>query len=176
MTSTRSHVAQPGLRVAIERQYGAAIDMLENAIAACPDEVWGDRIAWHEFWYLVYHTLFWLDFYMTEARDDFAPPPPFTLAEMDPAGVFPERIYTKDELQTYLEHAQAKARRRFGGLTEEDLRQPRRFARIDGTLAEELLYNLRHVQHHTGQLNLILRQRTDDAPRWVGATSLTDEE
>ena len=27
--------------------------------------------------------------------------------------------------------------------------------------------NLRHVQHHTAQLNLLLRQRTDSAPRWV---------
>ena len=33
----------------IWRQFGAAIDMLENAITACPDKVWGDRIDWHEF-------------------------------------------------------------------------------------------------------------------------------
>lgn len=32
---------------------------------------------------------------------------------------------------------------------------------------ELLLYNMRHVQHHTGQLNLILRQKTGSAPRWV---------
>jgi hypothetical protein len=30
------------------------------------------------------------------------------------------------------------------------------------------LYNLRHLQH-AGQLNLMLRQRTDSAPRWVAA-------
>jgi uncharacterized damage-inducible protein DinB len=35
--------------------------------------------------------------------------------------------------------------------------------------AELLLYNLRHVQHHAGQLHLLLRQTTDDAPRWVAA-------
>jgi hypothetical protein len=33
-----------------------------------------------------------------------------------------------------------------------------------------LLYNLRHVQHHAAQLNLILRQTVDAAPRWVGRT------
>jgi hypothetical protein len=33
---------------------------------------------------------------------------------------------------------------------------------------ELFLYNLRHLQHHTAQLNLLLRQRTDSAPRWVG--------
>jgi len=35
---------------------------------------------------------------------------------------------------------------------------------------ELLLYNLRHVQHHAAQLNLILRQETDSAPGWVGQT------
>jgi hypothetical protein len=31
-----------------------------------------------------------------------------------------------------------------------------------------LLYNLRHVQHHAAQLNLILRQVTNSAaPAWV---------
>jgi predicted transglutaminase-like cysteine proteinase len=38
---------------------------------------------------------------------------------------------------------------------------------------ELILDNLRHVQHHTAQLNLILRQVTDSAPRWV-SSSRTD--
>ena len=32
---------------------------------------------------------------------------------------------------------------------------------------ELLLYNMRHVQHHAAQLNLLLRQTTNSAPRWV---------
>ena len=35
---------------------------------------------------------------------------------------------------------------------------------------ELFLYNLRHVQHHAAQLNLILRQTIDRAPRWVVKT------
>jgi hypothetical protein len=31
---------------------------------------------------------------------------------------------------------------------------------------------MRHVQHHAGQLNLILRQKIDSAPRWVKKTKL----
>jgi uncharacterized damage-inducible protein DinB len=30
-----------------------------------------------------------------------------------------------------------------------------------------LLYNMRHVQHHTAQLNLLLRQRGIIPPNWV---------
>jgi hypothetical protein len=36
--------------------------MLENALLAAPEELWSDRSQQPEFWYLVYHTLFWLDF------------------------------------------------------------------------------------------------------------------
>ena len=102
------------------QQFGAAIDMLENGINACPSELWHVRL-WDnhsattdssEFWYIVYHTLFWLDLYLSGSIEGFVPPVPFTLDELDPAGVFPERPYTKDELQTYLEHGRQSVRRR----------------------------------------------------------------
>lgn len=73
--------------------------MLENAVVACPDELWSDRSRQPEFWYVAYHTLFWLDFYFSEPLEEFAPPAPFTLEELDPAGVIPERPYTKAEIQ-----------------------------------------------------------------------------
>jgi uncharacterized damage-inducible protein DinB len=38
------------------------------------------------------------------------------------------------------------------------------------TIFELLLYNMRHVQHHAAQLNLLLRQGINDAPRWVSQT------
>ncbi len=70
-------------------QFGGAIDMLENAIRACPDALWGDRDCKPEFWYLAYHTLFFLDLYLHDAVDGFAPPAPFTLDELDPSGKCP---------------------------------------------------------------------------------------
>jgi DinB family protein len=154
------------------RQFGAALAMLENAIAACPEELWRDRSRKPEFWYVAYHALFFLDFYLTDSEEGFAPPAPFTLAELDPAGVLPERPYTKAELLSYLEHGRAKCRALIAALTEENARERRRMLSFDGSLAELLLYNLRHVQHHAGQLNLILRQDTNDAPRYVGERDL----
>jgi uncharacterized damage-inducible protein DinB len=32
---------------------------------------------------------------------------------------------------------------------------------------ELLIYNMRHVQHHAAQLNMLLRERTNSAPNWV---------
>ncbi len=40
----------------------------------------------------------------------------------------------------------------------------------DYALVEMLMYNMRHVQHHTAQLNLLLRRELNDAPDWVSRT------
>ncbi|MEE8149733.1 MAG: DinB family protein, partial [candidate division Zixibacteria bacterium] len=88
----------------IWQQFGAAIDTLEKAINHCPDKVWSDRSGYHEFWYIAFHTLFFLDYYMSGTDLSFAPPEPFTLSELDPSGLLPDRVYTKEELLKYLEH------------------------------------------------------------------------
>jgi len=155
----------------IWRQFGAAIDMLENALIACPDEQWSSRSWRPEFWYVVFHTLFWLDFYLSDSFEEFRPPAPFTLDELDPAGLIPERPYTKDELQDYLEHGRRKCRSTIESLTDERARERRVFGSVDACFSELLLYNMRHVQHHVAQLNLILRQTIDSAPRWVARTA-----
>ena len=153
-------------------QFGAGIDMLENAMLACPDEVWGDRSLKPEFWYVAFHVLWWLDLYLSESVEGFTPPAPYTLDELDPAGLLPERLYTKDELGTYLEHCRNKCRMTIEALTEEKASQRCGFDWIESSVAELHLYNMRHIQHHTAQLNLILRQTIDSAPRWVKKTKL----
>lgn len=158
-------------RVAIWRQLGAAVEMLENAIVACPDELWSDRTREPEFWYLAYHTIFFLDYYSSESAQGFAPPAPFTLDELDPAGVIPERPFTKDELLGYLRHGREKVRSLVAALTDDYAREIRTFNSRDRSVLEWLLVSIRHVQHHTAQLNLILRQQADRSPGWVGATT-----
>ncbi len=157
-------------RSALEHQFVAALDMLENAVDACPAAVWDDAATPvpQRFWYLAYHTLFWLDFYLAEREQGFAPPAPYTLGELDPAGVYPERAYAKPELLAYLAHGRDKLRRALGSLSEARAAERCGVAKRDMSVFELHLYNMRHVQHHAAQLNLVLRQRTDSAPRWVG--------
>jgi DinB superfamily len=161
-------------RSAIWWQFGAAIDSMERAIDACPDELWGDRSRFPEYWYLVYHTLFFLDYNTSDTAEGFAPPAPFTLSELDPEGAMPERVYTKDEMRRYLAHGREKTRARIATMSDEKSSGTRRLgSRNEGSEMELLLYNMRHVQHHTAQLNLILRQVTDSAaPGWVGKAKL----
>jgi DinB family protein len=152
---------------ALWQQFGAAIDTLERALVACPNELWSDRSRRPEFWYLVFHTLFFLDLYLSGSAIGFAPPEPFTLDEMKPLGELPERPYTKDELRGYLEHGRRKCRETIATLTDEKARRLCEFDWLTLSGGELLLYNLRHVQHHAAQLNLLLRQTTDSAPGWV---------
>jgi hypothetical protein len=166
------------LKTVIWQQFGASIDMLENALCACPDQLWlvrlwgehAQRAELSEFWYIVYHTLFWLDLYLSGSVDGFAPPAPFTLDELDPAGVLPDRPYTKDELRTYLEHGRTKCRAIIEMLTDTQARQQCRFSWGEITFLGLLLDNMRHVQEHTAQLNMILGQKIGWNPGWVAKT------
>jgi len=151
-------------------QFGASIDTLENAMRACPDDLWSDRSRLPEYWYTVYHTLFWLDLYLSGSVEGFAPPAPCTLEELDPAGILPERPYTKAELGEYLDHCREKCRATIAALTEEKAGETCRFGWGEASFLELLLYNMRHVQHHAAQLNLILRQTIHSAPGWVART------
>lgn len=149
------------------RQFGAAIDMLDNAMRACPDGLWSDRSQQPEYWYTAYHTLFWLDLYLAGAVEGFTPPAPFTLDELDPAGLLPERPYTKHELHTYLDHCRTKCHAIIETLTDEQARTHCRFSWGELSFSELLLYNMRHVQEHAAQLSLILGQKNISAPGWV---------
>lgn len=153
----------PTIKESLWKQFGASIDMLENALMACPDELWDTDT---KFWHITYHTLFFLDYYLTDEPLNFSPPAPFTMSEME--GEFPERAYTKDELLNYLNYGRQKCRALIANLTEESALKRFVDDLADDPTIEILLYNLRHVQHHVGQLNLLLRQGINDAPDWVG--------
>lgn len=164
------------LRKSLWSQFGAAIDMLENAIERCPADMLSSN---RRVFYTIYHTLVFLDYYLTiPAPHRFEAALPFTLK--DPADIppdalddiVPNRFYTKQELLGYLAGSREKCQRLIEGLTEESLSE--RFTehpemgRMDYSLPEILLYNMRHVQHHAAQVNLYLRQTVDDAPGWLG--------
>ena len=156
---------EPSFKESLWKQFGASIDMLENAIERCPYELWDTD---KKFWYTAYHCLFWLDYYLSLDPDEFSPPPPFTLSEFDPSGLMPEQTYSKSELLAYLNASRNKCHQILASLTAEELVSMRWANEKRGySVFEILLYNMRHVQHHAAQLNLLLRQGINDAPRWV---------
>ena len=115
-------------RAVIRQQFHAAIDMLANAINACPDSVWPGE-GRGAFWYLAFHVLFFLDMYLSpEDEVRFRPPAPFGRGELEEEVVLPERAYRKDELLGYLEHCRKKLDGVMAGMTEEWTVSPCPFA------------------------------------------------
>lgn len=149
------------------KQFGAAIDMLENAVADCPESLWNDKSL---FWYNAYHTIFFLDYYLSEDADKFKPPEPYSLSEFNPDGELPERVYTKPELLSYVDYCRDKCRKLISSLSDENLQKRFKNQYMDYSRLEILLDNIRHVQHHTGQLNLLIRQSGNVPPDWVSQT------
>jgi hypothetical protein len=169
---------------ALTRQYGAAIDMLDRALATCPDLLWTQRLwptpppPWFppqfaEFWYVAYHALVWLDLYLTGIPEEqFAPPAPFAQGELDSVAALPERPYTREELRAYLAATRQKCSSMLAVLTDEQACRPVEYPWSKGRTISYLelqLYSLRHVQEHAAQLSLFLGQHAiPDAGRdWV---------
>jgi DinB superfamily len=168
---------------ALWRQFGAAIDMLENALVACPASLWQERLwsvppppefppQFAESWYVVFHALVWLDLYLSGLpEEEFAPPAPFAQGELDSVETLPDRPYTKEELRTYLVSMRQKCQTKLLELTDEQARRPVEYPWSEGqpiSFLELQLYNLRHVQEHAAQLSMFLGQNaTLEASDWV---------
>lgn len=159
------------------RQFGAAIDMLSECLRDCPAELW-EKSLWEDqpdqwvaagfsaFWYLGYHTLFWLDLYLTGAEEGFVPPEPFDLVEMNADEVLP-RTYTREELLQYLEYCRRTCQETIAAMSNEQANRLCKFAWGELPFAELQLYNLRHVQEHGAQLRMFLGQQAGRSTGWV---------
>jgi hypothetical protein len=157
-------------------QFGASIDMLRDALIDCPDDLWERRL-WEDqpdqwvaagfssFWYIGYHTLFWLDLYLTGAEEGFAPPAPFDLVEMEEGEALP-RTYSRDELLGYLAHCSRKCEETLKTLSSEQAKRLCRFGWGEISFAELQLFNLRHVQEHGAQLRMFLGQQAGKSAQW----------
>lgn len=157
-------------RTVLWKQFGAAIDMFDNALVACPDSLWRQPV-WPaspdpaertEFWYVAYHALVWLDLYLSGVpEEEFAPPAPFAQGVLDSRETQPKRPYTRVELRNYLASVRQKCHATLAALTNEQARQPVAYPWSEGqpiTYLELLLYTMRHVQEHAAQLCLFLGQ------------------
>ena len=156
------------LTTGIWQQFGAAIDMLDDAISACPERLWS-AVLWEDpedprygqFWWVAYHALSWLDLYLTGDYKGFAPPAPFV------RGQLPDQPYTKEEILGYLAQCRQKCQAIIQGLTDEKAYTIHKFDWMEPSYVEMQLYNMRHVQEHAAQLSLVLGQNGVSGPDWV---------
>jgi hypothetical protein len=149
-------------RTILTGQFEAALGMLDQCIRACPAEHWEGKIANGSFRWVAYHTLFWLDLYLSPGDEDA-----FVLRDLHHRGgderepVFSPGL-TKEETLAYVAICRRTIRESLAAESTESFQGPSGFAARTFTRGELHLYNLRHVQHHTGQLSAYLR-RVDPA-------------
>ena len=162
------------LKESLWKQFGASIDMLKNAVTLCPEDLLHSN---KKLFFITYHSLVFLDYYLTIPPKNFLSPLPFTITAYDQIppeaidDVIPDRFYSKAELLDYLNASREKCYQLIASLTEEKIHERFIEEQEQGAMnyatLEILLYNMRHVQHHAAQLNLFLRQTLSDAPVWV---------
>lgn len=154
-------------------QYEAALCMLNECVRLCPPEHWEDRIANDTFRQIAYHTVFYVDYYLS--RDEHS----FTLRDFNQRGgderspVLSPGLSREDTL-AYLAVCRQKAVDTIAAETREMLEGPSGFSNRPFSRAELYVYTIRHVQHHTGAMSAYLRRTEGALPDmralgWVGS-------
>ena len=156
------------LKTSLWQQFGAALDMLDDAITLCPDHLWTaqvwkdpDDARYGQYWFIASHALSWTDLYLTGSREGFTPPPPFV------RGRLPDQPYTKADVRGYLLHCRQKAYDTIMALTDEQASRVCVFEWMEPTFLELQLYSMRHIQEHAAQLNLLLGAHEVESLDWV---------
>jgi len=161
------------VRQVLRSQFSAALDMLEHAVRGCPDGMWDDPADTNRFWHVAYHVLFYTDLYLSEREASFVPwalhrenhqffgtlpwPPHSIVAIGAP--------YTREEVLAYLKICRDRVDAQLGAI---DLDGPSGFEWLPFGKLELQLYNLRHIQQHTGELMERLGARAGVDVPWVG--------
>jgi hypothetical protein len=154
------------LRTILTGQFEASLCMLNDCLRKCSQEHWEGKIANDSFRQVAYHTLFFVDLYLSP--NEVA----FTLRDVHHRGgderlsTAPSSGLTKDETLVYLTVCRQKALETLAAETPESLQRESGFSWLPFTRGELHLYNIRHVQHHTGQLSAYLRRIIEDGKRW----------
>jgi uncharacterized damage-inducible protein DinB len=151
---------------ACRMNYEAIFKMLDEIIKLCPDELWNVRTDESPFWQQLYHTIFYTDFYISEAMWTFKKPT-FAEEKANDLAYVASEAPTREQMQSYLEEAKKNCMSALEKMTPEQLEGENPFHWTGPTPAHRLVYNIRHTQHHVGWLNSMLARKTGKSAEWV---------
>jgi hypothetical protein len=161
-------------KAVIKSQYLAALAMLRQAVERCPEALWDDHTYRNRFWHVAYHALFYTHLYLQDTLEDFRAwvlhrkehnylgavpwPPHHTPVIGEP--------YTRDEILAYCTICKQQVAERVDAL---DLEAGSGFDWLPFCKLELQFYNIRHIQHHTGELMERLGTHAGVDVDWVGS-------
>jgi uncharacterized damage-inducible protein DinB len=131
--------------------------MMHHCIDACPPEHWEGKIANSTFRQVAYHTLFFVDLYLSPSEDSFQ------LRDLhqhggDERGPTVSLGLSQPQTLSYLSICREKAIQTLTSETADSLQGPSGFSYRKFSRGELHIYNIRHIQHHTGQFSAFLRR------------------
>lgn len=165
------------IRTILVSQYGAALSMLHHCVRGADAVTWQTTVGRFPFWHVTYHTLYFADLYLSRDEQSFCPPPfhregynwlgvDFSNPANQPSAVKP---YDQETMLAYVGLCRAKAKRVIEQESEASFAGCSGFSWLAFTRLEMHLYNIRHIQHHTGQLSAALRLRGNAGVEWVSS-------
>jgi len=169
MSATLSLPDPMSIKPALKSQYHASLAMLREAIDACPADLWTSDFYTNPFWHVAYHVLFYTLFYLQPSEADFVPwerhREELNGFEREPGTPAPTP-YTVEEIRAYCAFVDSAVDAAVERL---DLAAPTSgFWWYEMSKLEHQLVNVRHLQHHTGQLIDRLRQHSGRGVAWAG--------
>ena len=154
-------------RDSIIAQYHAALEMLKQAIVACPEPLWHSPGERSTFWQVAYHALFYTHLYLQESEQTFRPWPSHR-AEYLLDHERPAEPPAKALVLEYLAFCQRQAAERVADVA---LDAASGFDWIPFSKFELQLYTIRHIQQHIGELMERLGTQGIETD-WIGSYRL----
>ena len=147
-------------------QYWAALEMLKQAILQCPETLWLNTEYQNPTWHIAYHVLFYTHFYLGDSEESYIPwrkhrDEIVSLKD----NVKEETPFTQQELLAYLNMCREMVETQLNAI---DLEAESGFYWLPFDKLELQLYNIRHIQQHTGELHERLGAQGDIEIDWVG--------
>lgn len=156
-------------------QFEAVFCTINGCLERCPDSAWDAPVVNLKFCQVVFHTLFFADYYLGEneealRRQAFHDANEAYFRDYEELQDRPQELsYDKPTTGRYLDHCRAKAATVIAAETPASLNADCQFARRDFSRAELYVVNIRHIHHHAAQLSLRLKiDHNVDIP-WVGS-------
>ncbi len=137
-------------------QYKASLSMLSDIITECPENLWDSKEYENAYWRIVYHTLFYTSLYLSKSPSEFIPWAKHkkdynNLGEVtrDKRLIIIDIVYSKSEMLGYMESILNETDKSVNSMLEDEQSG---FEWLAMSKIELHLYNIRHIQHHVGQL------------------------
>ncbi|MCJ8209531.1 hypothetical protein MUY27_07410 [Mucilaginibacter sp. RS28] len=150
-------------------QYSASLKMLIQTISKCPDELWDDTNHQSPYWQIVYHSLHFTALYLSDNETLFSPWAGHRLGAHqlgNSAAIIVSQAYLKIEME---ELARQIIDTLHVKIYRQDMEAPSGFEWLPMNKFELHLYNLRHLQHHIGQLVERLHSVGIYGVDWIGS-------